>query len=143
MASLDSPGRVDELAGAVVRRVWESFEARDWDRAADCLADEFVCEWPQTGERFRGRENFIAMNRAHPAPNWHLQVRRLVAEQSTVAAEVVVVSDKRRGTCASASMTSAGDRSCTPSSTGWSGLTSRRRPGGPPSPNAWTRCHPA
>jgi hypothetical protein len=99
MASLDSPGRVDELAGAVVRRVWESFEARDWDRAADCLADEFVCEWPQTGERFRGRENFIAMNRAHPAPNWHLQVRRLVAEQSTVAAEVVVVSDNAVDMC--------------------------------------------
>jgi len=50
-----------------VRRLWVSFEARAWEAARAVLADTFVCEWPQTGERFRGRDNYLAMNRAHPA----------------------------------------------------------------------------
>jgi len=76
-----------------VRRLWVSFEARAWEAAGAVLADTFVCEWPQTGERFRGRDNYLAMNRAHPAPNWHIAITRLVGDPTTAAAEVVVTSD--------------------------------------------------
>ncbi|HYU56624.1 MAG TPA: nuclear transport factor 2 family protein [Actinomycetota bacterium] len=76
--------------GEVVRGVWERFEARDWDEAADLLAEDLVIDWPNTGERFRGRDNFIAMNRNHPAADWHIQVRRIVASGPDVAAEVLV-----------------------------------------------------
>jgi len=82
-----------------VRRLWVSFEARAWEAAGAVLADTFVCEWPQTGERFRGRDNYLAMNRAHPAPNWHIAITRLVGDATTAAAEVVVTSDNAVDIC--------------------------------------------
>ena len=39
-----------------VRRLWERFEARDWGAAAHELQEDFVADWPHTGERIRGRE---------------------------------------------------------------------------------------
>lgn len=82
------------MADSPVTRLWSRFEARDWEGAAAELADDFVAEWPQTGERFRGPANFIAMNRAHPAPNWHISVSRVVAQGDEIAAEVVVTTDE-------------------------------------------------
>jgi ketosteroid isomerase-like protein len=84
---------VSSDAATPVRELWELFEARAWEQAGERLADDFVCDWPQTGERFRGRENFLAMNQAHPAPNWHIVVRRLISSGTEAAAEVVVTTD--------------------------------------------------
>jgi hypothetical protein len=86
-------------AATPVRELWELFEARAWEEAGRRLADDFVCDWPQTGERFRGRDNVLAMNRAHPAPNWHVSVRRLVAGGSSAAAEVIVTTDEGVDVC--------------------------------------------
>jgi hypothetical protein len=82
-----------------VRQLWESFEAREWSTAGDVLADDFVCDWPQTGERFRGPSNYLAMNRAHPAPNWHITIVRLVDGGDIAAAEVRVTSDDAVDIC--------------------------------------------
>jgi ketosteroid isomerase-like protein len=76
-----------------VRQLWERFEAREWSAAGAVLAGDFVCEWPQTSERFRGPRNYLAMNQNHPAPNWHITVLRLVDAGDTAAAEVRVISD--------------------------------------------------
>lgn len=78
---------------AVVERLWALFEERRWEDAGRLLHDDFVAEYPQTGERFRGRDNFLAMNQAHPAPNWHIVVRRVVADDDIAAAEVIVTTD--------------------------------------------------
>jgi hypothetical protein len=86
-------------AATAVRELWELFEAREWEAAGERLAADFVCDWPQTGERFRGRDNFLAMNQAHPAPNWHIVVRRLIADETEAAAEVVVSSDGTVDVC--------------------------------------------
>ena len=86
-------------AATPVRELWESIEARAWEAAGRRLADDFVCDWPQTGERFRGRDNFLAMNQAHPAPDWHIVVRRLIATETQAAAEVVVTTDEAVDVC--------------------------------------------
>ncbi len=44
---------------AAVERLWRAFDARDFERAGDELHDDFVAEWPHSGERIRGRENFL------------------------------------------------------------------------------------
>ncbi len=75
---------------AAVDRLWRAFDARDFERAGDELHDEFVAEWPHSGERIRGRENFIAVNRDHPDPWLSIDVRKLVAEGELVASEVAV-----------------------------------------------------
>jgi SnoaL-like domain len=90
---------VSQDAATPVRELWELFEARAWETAGRRLADDFVCEWPNTGERFRGRDNFLAMNQAHPAPNWHIVIRRLVASGTQAAAEVIVTTDEAVDVC--------------------------------------------
>ncbi|MEO7909687.1 MAG: nuclear transport factor 2 family protein [Roseiflexaceae bacterium] len=74
---------------AVVERLWQLFDARDFEAAGALLHDDFVCEWPQTRERIRGRENYRAMNQNYPG-TWSVSIRRLIAEGDQVASEVVL-----------------------------------------------------
>lgn len=60
-------------------------------RAGELLHDEYVLEWPQSGERIRGRANFVAVNENYPAAGrWHFTIHRLIAEGDTVATEITV-----------------------------------------------------
>jgi ketosteroid isomerase-like protein len=50
-----------------------------------------VLEWPQSGERIRGRANFVAVNEHYPAAGrWRVTVHRLIAEGNEVVSEVTV-----------------------------------------------------
>jgi ketosteroid isomerase-like protein len=80
---------VSEASGEVVRRLWELFQERRWDDAALRLADDFVADWPHTGERMRGRDNDIELNRNYPEP-WSIEVRRVVASGDEAALEAAV-----------------------------------------------------
>lgn len=73
----------------VVEALWRAIQARDWEGVAALLADDFVCEWPVSGERIRGRENFVAVNRDYPG-DWRIEVRRVIAEGERAASEVAV-----------------------------------------------------
>ena len=64
---------------ATIRRFWESTEARDWAGLAEVLSPELVYEMEQTRERIRGRDAFVRFFAAYPG-DWHLTVRRLVAD---------------------------------------------------------------
>jgi ketosteroid isomerase-like protein len=74
-------------AGAVVRGLWERIDARDWDGAARLLHEDFECEWPHSGERIRGRDNFIEMNRHFPEP-WSIRLLRIVAQGDQAVSEL-------------------------------------------------------
>ena len=84
----------DEESRRVVERLWTAMDERAWDEVAGLLADGFVCDWPVSGERIRGRDNFVALNRAY-AGNWSNAVRRVVAEGDRAVSEVVVTVDGR------------------------------------------------
>jgi len=87
-------------AEEAVRRLWTAFAAHDWEAAAASLAEDFVCEWPQTGERFVGRANFLAMNRNHPAPNWRIdRVEVLPIPPDRAVARVIVPTDLAVDVC--------------------------------------------
>ena len=70
---------------------------------------DYVMEMPQSGERFRGRENMRAFQRAHPTPPSSLQVRRVLVKEGLWVVEgaidygdgrvfaVVVISELRDG----------------------------------------------
>jgi hypothetical protein len=76
-------------SGEVVRALWERIEARDWDGARATLADDFVCDYPASHERFLSGDSFIAMNRAYPE-GWSIEVDEIVESGSRVAARVHV-----------------------------------------------------
>ncbi len=75
----------------VVERFWAAMSSNDFRGAGDLLHDEYLLEWPQSGERIRGRENFVAINEQYPAAGrWQFEVHRIVAESEWVVTDVSV-----------------------------------------------------
>lgn len=83
------------MSAGPVRLLWERMEARDWDAVAAQLHPDVVVEWPNTGERMRGRENYLAVQRAYPE-GWHIEVLRIVSGGDEVVSEVRVDQDGKR-----------------------------------------------
>src|SRR5687768_145885 len=44
----------------LIERWWQAAESRDWAALRAMVTDDFVMEWPQSGELFRGADNAIA-----------------------------------------------------------------------------------
>lgn len=80
----------------VVLRFWKTMGSNDFFAASELLHDDFILEWPQSGERIRGRENFAQLNTAYPSGGvWTFAVERIIAEGDNVAT-VITVTDGTR-----------------------------------------------
>jgi ketosteroid isomerase-like protein len=66
-------------AGQVAEKLWRALQAGDWDAAGGCLHDDFVQEWPQSGERIVGRDNALAIERSFPGGLPAMRFRRTLA----------------------------------------------------------------
>jgi ketosteroid isomerase-like protein len=95
-----TPPRTDPESGRVVERLWGAMQARDWAAVGALLLDDFVCEWPQSGERIRGRHNYIELNRNYPG-DWRIEAVRVVASGDEAASEVAIRLDGRTDIAAS------------------------------------------
>ena len=63
----------------------------DFRAVGRLLSDDYVLEYPQSGETFHGRDNFVHINEDYPANGpWRFTVHRLVAEGSEVVSDVSV-----------------------------------------------------
>jgi ketosteroid isomerase-like protein len=51
---------------AIVERYVEAMNANDWNAVGDLQHPDFVEEWPQSGERIRGRDNYRAIYENYP-----------------------------------------------------------------------------
>jgi SnoaL-like domain len=76
-------------AGDLVRHLWELIEGRRWPEAGALLADDLAIDWPHTGEKIRGRDDYIAIN-AHYPEGWRIEILQVVATGEQVAIEVRV-----------------------------------------------------
>jgi ketosteroid isomerase-like protein len=73
----------------VVEQLWDLIAKEAWDEAGRLLHDDFVQEWPQSGERIRGRENCMAVNRNYPGlPK--MSPRRFLSGGDLVTSEVTL-----------------------------------------------------
>jgi hypothetical protein len=52
----------------LIERFWELMASNDFRSVGSVLADNFVLDWPQSGERIRGRDNYAAMNQDYYPP---------------------------------------------------------------------------
>ncbi len=78
----------------LVERFWAAMHGNDFRAAGDLLHDEYVIEWPQSSERIRRRENFVAINEHYPVVGrWRVIIHRCVASNDAVATEVMVADD--------------------------------------------------
>jgi ketosteroid isomerase-like protein len=73
-----------------VERMWRAFNERAFERGGEELHDDFVAEWPHSGERIRGRDNFVRVNAEHPDPWISIDIIKIVGEGDVVASEVAV-----------------------------------------------------
>jgi len=76
----------------IVHAIWQRTQARDWHGVADLIDPGFVCEWPESRERFMGREAWITMNVNYPS-NWSIAVDAIIAQEDMVASLVRVTDE--------------------------------------------------
>jgi len=69
----------DDDPGELVQRLWRAIGHAEWDVAAELLHDDFVQEWPQSGERIVGRDDALAVNREFPGGPPRMTVRRALS----------------------------------------------------------------
>ena len=75
----------------VVEGFWATMQTNDFKSVGEFLHDDYVLEWPQSGERIRGRENFVAINENYPAHGrWTFTVHHIIAEGNQVVSDVGV-----------------------------------------------------
>jgi len=60
-----------------LERMFAALEAHDWDTAIADIAEDFVQEWPQSGERITGREHCAVIWRNYPGGGPSMQMRRI------------------------------------------------------------------
>jgi hypothetical protein len=77
-----------EDAGGIAKALWSALERGDWDAAHEYLHDDYVQEWPQSGERIVGRENAIAINRNFPGGLPAMDFRRTISTEELAVLEV-------------------------------------------------------
>lgn len=65
----------DDEIRAALERHWE-FAGRDETIAHEVYDEDAILEFPQSGERFRGKENFQTWREKYPA-ELHMSIRRL------------------------------------------------------------------
>jgi ketosteroid isomerase-like protein len=67
-------------ARQVAEKLWKALQVGDWETAAGCLHDDFVQEWPQSGERIVGRDNAIAIEQSFPGGLPTMRFRRTLSD---------------------------------------------------------------
>src|SRR5688572_5592157 len=75
----------------LVEGFWAAMQTNDFKAAGEFLHDDYVLEWPQSGERIRGPANFVAINEQYPAHGrWEFTVHRIIAEGNQAVSDVSV-----------------------------------------------------
>lgn len=75
----------------MIESFWAAMQSNDFNSAGDVLHDDYILEWPQSGERIRGRANFVALNENYPSHGrWEFTLHRILAEGESVVSDVGV-----------------------------------------------------
>ena len=85
----------------VVAEYWAAAETRDWDRFGELLADDVLYRGPQARELVRGKQAYLRFNAEGFTGEWHLAVKRIVAEGRHAASwiEMTYAGDSQDGLC--------------------------------------------
>src|SRR6059058_4013455 len=77
---------------ARIQQHWEASEAGDIDAEHAVYAADAILDYPQSGERFRGRATIAAQRGGHPADR-HFTVLRITGGGDRWVSEVVITYD--------------------------------------------------
>jgi ketosteroid isomerase-like protein len=82
----------DATIRAAIEQHWQASESGDGDTEHAIYADDGILDYPQSGERFRGRAKIQAQRGGHPAVR-HFTVRRIQGGGDLWVSEVVITYD--------------------------------------------------
>jgi ketosteroid isomerase-like protein len=76
----------------IVKKFWQLMATNDFRSVGSLLAEDFVLEWPQSGERIRGRDNYATMNEQYPTTTgrWTFTINRLIGNDDEAVTDVSV-----------------------------------------------------
>jgi hypothetical protein len=77
---------------ARIREHWEASERGDVEAEHAIYADDAILDYPQSGERFRGRATIQAQRGGHPAER-HFTIRRIQGRGDLWVSECVISYD--------------------------------------------------
>jgi limonene-1,2-epoxide hydrolase len=81
----------------VLEIFWATMATNDFHAVAQLLHDDYILEWPQSGERICGRDNFSAVNTFYPAEGkWTFKINHIAADGDLVVTDVSVSDGKRQ-----------------------------------------------
>ena len=80
----------DPQIRAALERHWTASAAGDQDAEHEIYNDDAVVDYPQSGERIRGRQNVQALRSHHPAQPSGFVVRRIVGAGRLWVTEYVI-----------------------------------------------------
>lgn len=86
----------DPQIRAALERHWAASAAGNQDGEHELYHDEAIVEYPQSGERIRGRHNVQALRSQHPARPSGFVVRRIVGGGDLWVTEYVITYDGHR-----------------------------------------------
>ncbi|MDM0073705.1 nuclear transport factor 2 family protein [Variovorax sp. J2P1-59] len=84
----------DDEVRAALQRHWAASDANDFAAEHAIYADHAVLEYPQSGERIRGRQRIQASRMAQPDPK-HFIVRRTLGGGDLWIIEFVITYDEK------------------------------------------------
>jgi hypothetical protein len=83
----------DDDVRAALRRHWKASDANDFDEEHQIYRSDAVLEYPQSGERIRGRQNIQASRTAQPNDK-RFTVRRVLGGDDLWISELVLTYDE-------------------------------------------------
>jgi len=89
-----SAAMTDDDVRDALRRHWEASDANDFDTEHRIYRDDAVLEYPQSGERIRGRHNIQASREAQPNRK-RFTVRRMLGGGDLWISELVLTYDEQ------------------------------------------------
>ncbi len=85
----------DHELQAALERHWAASAAGDLDAEHVIYHDDAICDYPQSGERIRGRRNLQALRAHHPARPSGFKVLRILGTDELWITEYVITYDGR------------------------------------------------
>lgn len=80
----------DQDIREVIDRHWKASAAGDQETEHDIYHDDAICDYPQSGERIRGRRNIQEQRGHHPAKPSGFNVRRVLGSGDLWITECII-----------------------------------------------------
>lgn len=71
-----------------VERLFDDMDKGRYEAILEAVTDDFVQEWPQSGERVRGKEACLSIFRSYPGGTPKMALRRITGGGDTYVAEL-------------------------------------------------------